>query len=284
VLVTSAIDQTVRRLTISGTGTLTDTGDVLSTMGTVPNNVVCAPGGKSGVLITRSPDEIRSFTVPGLAPVDTRTLSGDLGLVVEINPAGDRVFARGNSNFSAGFEDVFAFTPATGALGANPLLTFRSKHYILLWDGADCSASERREAVCFGNGCTQCGECLRFGHGSSPCLDYRFGDRRTYRPLGRCTSGSMRRHATTRSDRRNHLDILNGTSGNDTIFGNGGADIINGKGGNDLICAGSGADIVNGGAGNDVLHTKDGVNGNDIANGGAGNDTCTADPGDACNP
>ena len=38
-----------------------------------------------------------------------------------INATGDRVFVRGSF---PGSVDVFDFTPATGALGANPLLTF----------------------------------------------------------------------------------------------------------------------------------------------------------------
>jgi len=121
VLVTSASFETVRRLTIDGTGTLTDTGDVLASGGE-PNNVFCAPGGTSGIAITRDAGELRSFTIPGLGLVDVRPLSGRFGISGQINPAGDRVFARDNFG---GFVDVFDYDSGAGALGALPLFRIR---------------------------------------------------------------------------------------------------------------------------------------------------------------
>ena len=115
VLVTSGRRE-VRRLTIDGSGTLSDTGEVLNI--DVPNNVFCSPGGESGILISRDTDRILSFTIPGLAPVDQRALGGDLGISGVVHPAGDRVFARDNG----GGVKVFAYDPITAALGVNPLL------------------------------------------------------------------------------------------------------------------------------------------------------------------
>jgi DNA-binding beta-propeller fold protein YncE len=117
VLATSTSDNSVRRLTISGTGILTDTGEMLAVAGQ-PNNAFCAPGGKTGVVITFE-DEIRSFTIPGLGLVDARALSGNAGLSGLVNSAGNRVFTRDNG----GFVDVFSYNSATAALGAAPVFS-----------------------------------------------------------------------------------------------------------------------------------------------------------------
>jgi Divergent InlB B-repeat domain len=119
VLATSSIYGTVRRLTISGTGTLTDTGEVLVAGGDEPNNVFCAPSGNTGIVITRDADKIRSFRIPGLGLVHTRALSGDFGISGLVNSAGDRAFTRDNG----GFVDVFSYNSTTGALGAVPVLS-----------------------------------------------------------------------------------------------------------------------------------------------------------------
>jgi Ca2+-binding RTX toxin-like protein len=54
-------------------------------------------------------------------------------------------------------------------------------------------------------------------------------------------------------------NVINGTSGNDTLTGTAGNDQINGLGGNDLFLAGStgGADTIDGGAGRDSIEFKD---------------------------
>ena len=115
-LVTSFEIGTVRRLTIDGTGTLMDTGEALFSGGR-PNNVFCAPGGMSGIVITRDANQIRSFTILGLEAVNTRTLSGVFGISGLINPVGDRVFTRSNSKV-----DIFGYHSTTGVLGAAPRL------------------------------------------------------------------------------------------------------------------------------------------------------------------
>lgn len=61
---------------------------------------------------------------------------------------------------------------------------------------------------------------------------------------------------------------LNGTSGDDIMFGSYGADIINGKGGNDIICGNGGADLIDGGTGHDRIIAVDGS----TIYGGLGND------------
>src|SRR5437763_5346110 len=43
--------------------------------------------------------------------------------------------------------------------------------------------------------------------------------------------------------------VINGTAGDDIIYGSPGADTINGLGGNDLICGLGGADTIDGGTG-----------------------------------
>lgn len=51
----------------------------------------------------------------------------------------------------------------------------------------------------------------------------------------------------------NTSQVMSGTSGNDTIYGNGGDDGISGGAGHDVIYGGSGNDSINGGAGWDEL-------------------------------
>jgi Ca2+-binding RTX toxin-like protein len=89
-------------------------------------------------------------------------------------------------------------------------------------------------------------------------------------------------------------DIVNGTSGNDTITtyslsetinGLGGNDTINARGGNDSVNGGPGSDRMFGNVGNDTMvggdgaDTVDGEAGNDLVNGGLGNDVVTGGPG-----
>ena len=123
VLVTSNNTGAVRRLTLDANGNLTNTGEVLGTGGTGnfgPNNVVCAPGGGAGIEVSRGLREIRSFTIPGLALVNLRVLTGTgFGISSEINPAGDRAFVRSNS----GAVDAYGFDSTTAALSAVPLFT-----------------------------------------------------------------------------------------------------------------------------------------------------------------
>jgi trimeric autotransporter adhesin len=65
--------------------------------------------------------------------------------------------------------------------------------------------------------------------------------------------------------------VINGTSGNDSLVGTAGDDTINGLGGNDTIAGGIGNDLMNGGTGNDSLRASE--DDNDTLIGGDGNDT-----------
>jgi hypothetical protein len=68
VLVASSVDSTVRRLTIDGGGTLTDTGEEINlTIGGTPNDLACAPGGGAVVAISYS-EERRSWIRGRCAP------------------------------------------------------------------------------------------------------------------------------------------------------------------------------------------------------------------------
>ncbi len=124
VLVTSIITGNVRRLTLSGSGILTDTGEVLFSGGSGfpsgPNNVTCAPDGNSAVVVRRDPRQIRSFLIPGLTLVDTRALSGTspTGISAAFTPTGTELFARSNG----GAVDRFSYNPATASLSASPAL------------------------------------------------------------------------------------------------------------------------------------------------------------------
>ena len=50
------------------------------------------------------------------------------------------------------------------------------------------------------------------------------------------------------------VDLLNGTNGNDAIYGLGDSDLLNGGAGNDQLVGGTGNDVLNGGAGSDTMY------------------------------
>jgi Ca2+-binding RTX toxin-like protein len=70
-------------------------------------------------------------------------------------------------------------------------------------------------------------------------------------------------------------ELLEGTSGNDTISAGGGKDTLEGLGGDDYLDGGWGGDSVNGGAGDDTLVGAQGTN---ILTGGTGNDAFLLHP------
>jgi Ca2+-binding RTX toxin-like protein len=307
VLITSFLESgTVRRLTLGGSGVLTDTGEVLPVR--FPTNVSCAPGARSGIVIRLS--EVTSFVIPGLAEVDERFLSGASGSTGTFNPTGNRVFVRSSRPTEGGIGviEVFEFNSATGALGANPLLTF------FVGDGSDIGAeiialhpnggklyvSEPRFDAPSAVGIYDPNTGTLLASITDPNIVFPTGV--TVVTEADPCAGDPPAGAIVGTNGPNQI---NGTSSDDIIFGLGGSDQINGRGGNDLICGGPGSDqlngnagddtivggpesdLINGNAGDDTLNAQDGVNGNDSVSGGSGNDTCTGDPGDAlssCNP
>jgi hypothetical protein len=123
VLVTSDGNGTVNERNIDGSGNLTSTGTTLSF--TDPLNVVVAPGGTAGVVLSHSTGALESFTVPSLTAVNSRTLANNNGLSAVFNPAGTVVYARstvtpGNTSNSV---DAFGFNATTGTLSAAPLFS-----------------------------------------------------------------------------------------------------------------------------------------------------------------
>src|SRR5262245_46722600 len=115
VLVSSVVQQVVRRLVLGADGSLTDTGESLAV--NQPMNVDCAPGSASGVVVSGyDPGAVHSFAIPGLTAVDTRPLVDtvlDSPQSVLIDPAGNVVYVRGGGAVGA-----FAFDKVTGHLGA----------------------------------------------------------------------------------------------------------------------------------------------------------------------
>ena len=81
----------------------------------------------------------------------------------------------------------------------------------------------------------------------------------------------------------NGNDIVDGGTGNDTIYGYGGTDQLNGGTGNDVVWGGTGNDTINGQDGDDDLHGEVGAdvmsggNGADDLWGGDGNDQLNGD-------
>jgi DNA-binding beta-propeller fold protein YncE len=119
VLVTSLNRKTVRRLTLDDNGQLSDTGESTTLWGQ-PNNVVCAPGSTSAVVMSRKYTILNSSLLPGLVLADQRLATGRFGVSAAISPTGDKLYVRSNER---GWVNAFQFDPDTGALGATPDLT-----------------------------------------------------------------------------------------------------------------------------------------------------------------
>ncbi|HYE35531.1 hypothetical protein [Methylocaldum sp.] len=256
VLATSS-DGTVRRLTLSGTGTLTDTGERLS-LGDEPNNVFCAPGGTSGLVITTFSSEMTSFTIPGLERVDTRALSAGFGISGLINSAGNRAFARSSYE---GFFDVFDYNATTAALGATPLLSVPISNTFGFF-GIDQMALHPNKAKLYVS--EFFANALNVYDANTGALLTSITDPHIVEPTGVTVAavtdpcaGPPPAGAIVGT---NGPDALRGTPGNDVIFGLDGNDAIDGRGGDDLICGGPGNDTLKGDAGDNLI---DGAAGQD---------------------
>ena len=109
VLTTSLNANVVKRLTISQTGTLTDTGQAL-TLPPGVNNAVCAPGGETGVVVLSS-GQMLSFLLNGMTAVSTQAVPGGPSATAAFSPNGTSLFVRSLSTLTA-----YAFDPATGMI------------------------------------------------------------------------------------------------------------------------------------------------------------------------
>lgn len=290
VLVTSASGG-VRRLTINGSGVLTDTGETLAVSG--PQNVYCAPGARSGLVISYWDNLVQSFMIPGLAAVDARALSGtEGGISGALNQAGDRVYIRSNGGGggeikvatiqAGGFVDAFSYNSATGALGASPLLSIPIAPANTFYGMDQMALSGNRLYV-------SQPEALNVYDAGTGNLLASITDVNivspsgvTFQAAGDICAGAPPANAivgTLRSDR------IVGTEGDDIIFGLGGSDVIIGLGGNDTICGGAGQDILFGGAGDDRISGGPGDDflsgdgGDDTLRGGGGNDILVGSAG-----
>jgi len=73
-----------------------------------------------------------------------------------------------------------------------------------------------------------------------------------------------------------YVPVINGTAGNNRLFGTTATEIFYGLAGNDNLFAGDGNNRIYGGNGNDNLYAR---SGNDVLNGGSGNDNLYAGEG-----
>ncbi|MEZ6105036.1 MAG: hypothetical protein R3B96_02735 [Pirellulaceae bacterium] len=116
VIVTSFNRLQVRRLILADDGTLSNTGEIVNLGNVRPNNTACSLGAESCVVVGRGDQQIRSFLIPGMIPVDTRSISGfwHLGQHQRRRHATLCPDARGI--------DVFAYDAPTGSIGAVPIM------------------------------------------------------------------------------------------------------------------------------------------------------------------
>ena len=125
VLVGSYFTAQVHRLRLDAAGQLTDTSEVLNLehplprQPELPQDVACAPGSRSGVVLLDY-ENFATFTIPGLARVQTRT-SGS-GISVLFSPAGDRLYVQSNVGQGSvppitGRVAAYPFDPALGTVG-----------------------------------------------------------------------------------------------------------------------------------------------------------------------
>ena len=129
----------LKRLTITETGTLTDTGEALTPGSDESIRRVCAvPGSKSGVAIVSNnsyPYSARlvSFAIPGLQTLDSATLANRLDIAVAVSCAGDKVYVRsGSGGSSPDVIEGFSYDPETGEISDTPSVTITNVSFVNL--------------------------------------------------------------------------------------------------------------------------------------------------------
>lgn len=123
VTVLALIGPAVHRLMITADGQLMDTGDAFSLPAGASNflRVVAVPGSKVGVTLSQFPPKLCTFSIPGMLPLDSVSVSGGSGDGLAVAPDGTKVYSRGG--YPVGEIDCFTLDPVTGLLGDTSFLT-----------------------------------------------------------------------------------------------------------------------------------------------------------------
>lgn len=132
VLVATATPHAVHKLTLDARGRLTHT-EALVEVNQPIANVYCAPGSRTGTIVTSAGATLHAFNVESMTTVTTRNLAAQsaepvatpLGLSGVFAPDGSRFFVRSErGDFGGvGFVEAFDFDAATGSLGFDPQRT-----------------------------------------------------------------------------------------------------------------------------------------------------------------
>lgn len=121
----------VKKLFVDENGTLSDSGESVSTPKTI-QNAYCTPGSEVGIMVTGGWDaDVQSFTLPNMSAVDRLDLTAasmledpdDLampfGLSGQFSIDGARFYARSTGGSPPrGYVDRFVIDPVTGAMSA----------------------------------------------------------------------------------------------------------------------------------------------------------------------
>ncbi|MBH0182965.1 MAG: hypothetical protein HP490_15160 [Nitrospira sp.] len=245
----------VEHLTLSGTGAINGTGNVL-------NNILTGNGG-ANVLTGGAGNDV----LAGGAGIDT------------LNGGADDDTVHGDAGHDQLVGDVGQDT-VTGGLGDDRVTMLVSSGNVDDADGGDGNDTLALSGTVGGSGSvivdlSVSDQVTAIGGVADNLLTQSNFEHLDASGLG--VGGSVN---VTGSAGNNNLagssgsDSLDGGAGNDSLDGGLGNDTLNGDIGNDDLTGGAGSDTLGGGTGNDRL---DGGTGNDTLAGGAGNDTYVVD-------
>jgi hypothetical protein len=105
----------VRRLLMADAGVLHETAASFTVDGSA-TDVVCAPDGRTGLVVSSFPARVVSFRVPSLTFLDEADLTGLYGASIAMAPDGTIVYAQSGPAWL----EAFDFNPWTGAITATP--------------------------------------------------------------------------------------------------------------------------------------------------------------------
>lgn len=228
-------------------------------------------------------------TFVGDAGTDTVSYSSaTTGLVVDLVLGGENTGAAAGDRFF-GIEIVTGTNYADslrGDGGANTLAGGRGDDWVYGRGGNDTIFGEDGEDTLYGN---EGDDTLVGGSGNDLLLggagaDWLYGedgiDTVSYRDATAGVTVDLlapgNNAGEAMGDRLIGIEVIDGSSFGDSIWGDSLANIISGNRGDDLLAGRDGNDALDGGAGNDWLY---GGNGDDILTGGAGADTFIGEAG-----